>query len=268
MGRRTKVSILESEAQQIETSLEECKKCHVPSPSYVFKKGDRVKYGAWNYAKILEVCDGGRYYKVFQKTAVIKYGKYIGETEEVRYHNWLQLRPYVDPETFKSIPRFEEDRDITFYFSQRFISSLLHLLYYSGVDLDTDYQRGVVWTHEQEVELIDSIFKNVDIGKFTVIKRKFSEERTHYYEMLDGKQRTIALCRFFEGRFKYRGRTFQELHPRDQGHFEDYSISYAECGPLTDEQKYRYFIKLNTTGQVIDPNHIEKVKGLLEKIKN
>lgn len=264
---RKKPTAEDIEKHQLDSSLRECKKCHVPYPSYVFEKDDRVRYGNWDYTIILETFDGGRYYKVFQKTANIQYGKHIGEKEEIRYHNWLELLPYRPLKEFESIPRFEEIQDIFFYFAQRDVSSLFHTFYYSGIDLDTDYQRGLVWTPDQEVDLIRSIFKNIDIGKFAIIKRKFSEERIHYYEMLDGKQRLTALCRFFEGRFKFRDKTFQQLHPFDQGHFKSFPISYGESDELTDEQKYRYFIKLNTTGRPIDPVHMEKVKVLLEKTK-
>ena len=264
---RKKPTAEDIERNQLNSSLESCKKCHVPYPSYLFEENDRVRYGNWDYTVILEVCDGGRYYKVFQKTANIKYGKYIGETEEIRYHHWLELLPYRPTNEFESIPRFEEDEDIFLNFSQRDVSSLLHTFYQPGIDLDTDYQRGLVWTPDQEVDLIRSIFKNIDIGKFVLIKRKFSEELTHYYEMLDGKQRVTALCRFFEGRFEYRNKTFQQLHPFDQAHLKGFPISCAECDELTNEQKYRYFIKLNTAGQAIDLDHIEKVKVLLEKTK-
>ena len=262
-----KITQEDIERNQLKNSLAECKTDHIPYPTYIFKEGDRVRYGNWDYAKVLEICDKGRYYKIFQKTANIKYGKYIGEKEEIRYHNWLELLPYVPYKEYESVPRFEENEDIFFNFSQRQISSLLNTFYHSGIDLDIDYQRGAVWTPDQEVDLIRSIFKNIDIGKFTIIKRRFSEELVHYYEMLDGKQRLTALCRYFEGRFEYRGKTYQELHPFDQHHFGEYPISYAECNPLTDEQKYRYFIKLNTTGRPIDPDHMEKVKVMLEKTK-
>ena len=42
-------------------------------------------------------------------------------------------------------------------------------------------------------------------------------------------------------------------------------MSFLSMLTLTNEQKYRYFIKLNTAGQIIDPDHMEKVRGMLEK---
>ena len=52
---------------------------------------------------------------------------------------------------------------------------------------------------------------------------------------------------------------------RDQHHFEEYNISYAQTEPLTAKQKYRYFLNLNTNGTPVDPKHMEKVKGMLDK---
>ena len=52
------------------------------------------------------------------------------------------------------------------------------------------------------------------------------------------------------------------MHPFDRNHFRGYSISYAEIDNLTDCQKYRFFIKLNTSGTPIDKNHIKRVEKL------
>lgn len=112
----------------------------------------------------------------------------------------------------------------------------------------------------------DSIFRNIDIGKFTL--RSFKTKQDFLYEILDGKQRLTAIREFFEGRFKYKGKTFQELHPFDQNHFEDYDISYASTEPLTDEQKYRYFLKLNVSGVPMDEKHLKKVEKMLETLTN
>ena len=52
--------------------------------------------------------------------------------------------------------------------------------------------------------LLDSIFKNIDIGKFVLIHLSDSEwvERGFGYEILDGKQRLSALIEFYENKRK------------------------------------------------------------------
>ena len=55
------------------------------------------------------------------------------------------------------------------------------------------------------------------------------------------------------------------MHWRDRIHFREYPISYAESVPLTKEQKYRYFLKLNTSGIPVDPDHLTNVMMMLER---
>lgn len=83
------------------------------------------------------------------------------------------------------------------------------------------------------------------------------------YEVLDGKQRLSALQEFFEDRITYKGKYFSQLTQRDQNHFGNYSISLAESqNELTEKQKLEYFIQLNTTGRVMDKQHLKKVETL------
>ena len=240
----------------------ECQRMYLHEPSRIYEIGDRVQYGAWKYNRILEVYDEGRYYKLVIITPHTPYGVYKGENFEIRYLPWTSLLPYRTLDQRKSPPKLIQNKDLLLNYSQRDIYGLIHMYYKFGLDLNPDYQRGNVWSQDDKVLLIDSIFKNIDIGKFTIIKRPF-KENTQSYEILDGKQRVITLIEFFEDRFKYKGLKFSELHWRDQNHFENYSISYSEATNLSHEQKYRYFLNLNVSGKPVDPEHLDHVKKLL-----
>jgi len=240
----------------------ECQKMYLHKPSRIYEIGDRVEYGNWEYNHILEVFDGGRYYKLLIITPDVRYGQYKGEQFEVRYLPWISLLPYRTIEQRKSPPKLIRNKDLRLNYSQRDISGILHTYYESGLDLNPDYQRGNVWSSDDKLLLIESIFKNIDIGKFTIIKRPFKENEQSY-EILDGKQRIITLIEFFEDRFEYKGLKFSELNWRDQRHFENYNLSYSEASPMSHEQKYRYFLNLNITGKPIDPDHIHHVQKLL-----
>lgn len=258
----------ESAKLELERSLQEVMdRKYLPEPTRVFQVGDKVKYGNWDDCYILEVCEGGKYYKVYIETKEIAYGKYIGQTKKETYRVWLDLWPIFD--TSKT-PSFIEDDDIKLNYYQQDINGLLHRRFHSsaGIDMDPPYQRGLVWTEAQKIELINSIFRNIDIGKFSIIKNDFDKERRYYYEILDGKQRMNALCEFYEDRYRYRGLLFSELCFRDKHHFLGYPVSVGEVDRLTEEQKLRYFLKLNVTGAPQDPEHIRKIYELWEKTKN
>lgn len=259
----------------MESSLKQCMRTiergDIRTPPYVFKKGDRVSYGAWKWSAILEVLEGGKLYKVFSITDDIQYGVNKGASFKIEYHLYTQLRPYVDKKEVDKREIFLEKDDIRFQYSQRDMRAIFGLVYGgSGLDMNPEYQRGLVWTDKQKESLIDSIFRNIDIGKFAIIRRKFSEDLTHFYEVLDGKQRIQTLIDFYECRFTYKGKTFNELHWMDRNHFVNYSISWAETEPLTNEQKYRYFLKLNVSGVPISKEHLERVKEMWikERLKN
>lgn len=259
------------EQSLVERDLIDVSRRRIPEPSYFHQIGDRVNYGAWEFTEILDVIDGGKIYKCFSCTMHNHYGTPV-YGDKVHYEMWFDLGFYK-----KDWPdRLEEGRDIRFHYSQRDLSGILSMMHSDyGIDLEPDYQRGNVWTDAQKVALIDSVFRNIDIGKFTIIKRNWGKdpnkpETPFMYEMLDGKQRITALYEFYTGKFKYKGLYFYEMHPRDREHFKHYSISESETEPLTDEQKYRYFLKLNTTGMPVDKKHLRKVRELWlkEQLKN
>lgn len=244
----------------------------VPDPPAhrIFKIGDRVRYGGHHWAAIYQVFDEGRYYKLVVVTKEKEqHGSRVFYNLRLTYEPWVDLIPWVDPEVDESRTRLEQDDDLFFGYSQRHMSSLFGMYYraYGGIDLDPVYQRGNVWTPSQKVNLIHSIFRNIDIGKFTLIKLPFGKREDPAWEMLDGKQRLTAALEFYESRFQYEGKYYHEMHWRDRIHFREYSISYAESNPLSLEQKLRYFLKLNTTGMPVDPDHLTNVMLMLEREK-
>lgn len=269
-AEKERLKKIEQKRKQLERQFNDMNDLEIPEPVYLHNVGDRIVYGAYDYTEILEVHEGGKFYKCFSHTIRRNTNRGDVYTEKEHYETWYNLKPYRTefPE------RVEEEDDVHISFQQRHLGALLDLMFRKwGVDLDPEYQRGNVWTEEQKYNLIDSVFKNIDIGKFTIIRRPWGDNPNvpmtpKLYEMLDGKQRLTALYEFYIGKFKYKGMYYHELNPMDMYHFTEYSINWAETGRLTKEQKYRYFLKLNTTGVPVDPKHLEKVKEMWENAMN
>jgi hypothetical protein len=262
-----KKPVQQNPEEQVERSLDDLLRIpYRPEPTYIFKVGESVRYGNWDKCEILEVHEGGKYYKCRQETAKIEYGRYVGQDIKVLYHSWLDLLPLLD--TSKE-PSFTEDDDIRITYYQSTVDSIIFKLHKSsaGCDMNPPYQRGLVWSLAQKQDLLRSIFRNIEIGKFTFIKLDFNETRKYYYEILDGKQRLNTLCEFRQGCFKYQDRYFWELSYRDQNHFRGYAASIGEVDGMTLEQKLRYFLKLNVAGVPQDPEHMKKIQIMWEKEK-
>jgi hypothetical protein len=249
----------------LEHRLNDLRSYYINEPTIQYKVGDKVIRGNIKETIITEIIDNGKIYKVHEICTNNNYGRPF-DSERDDYVIWHDIIPYID----RTKESFIQNEDLNIRYSQRDITSLLILYCNAGVDSDADYQRGNVWNLSDKQSLIDSIFKHIDIGKFTLIRRVW-KCKTKLYEILDGKQRLNAIIEFYENRFEYNGKKFYDLSIRDQNHFQNYSVSYGELSSdikeITNEQKYRYFLKLNTGGKLQDPKHIKYVEELLSHEK-
>ena len=85
------------------------------------------------------------------------------------------------------------------------------------------------------------------------------------YEIIDGKQRLLAIIAFMESRFPYKGYLFRDMNPYDRNHFENFTVSWGTVENLSRLQIYRLFLKLNTSGKPQEQAHIDKVKQMYEE---
>ena len=212
----------------------------INEPTIFYNVGDRVQYGHVKQTTITEVIDDGKIYKVHHIKTNSNYGNPF-DYEEDDYVAWHEVGPYQTEKEIGSIDTFTEKEDILINFSNRDIDGLLGTYYHFGINVDPDYQRGNVWDEEDKVKLVDSIFKNIDIGKFTIIRLPMSAYGK-LYEMLDGKQRLLALVDFKEGRFRYKGKLYRELHPSDRSHFDSLcsvSVTSARTRSLAFSSRFQ-----------------------------
>ena len=244
----------------------------IKAPTRQFEIGEEVENGAHDHTVIADKDLDGTIYRIEHKYVTPKDTHGFRRAGQVvdssRWVAWQDVFKKRTPEELAKIPRFEPVDDVRFNYSQQTISSFHSLVYYFGMDLNPDYQRELVWDLEDKLKLVDSIFSNVDIGKFAFIRRSYDRtgnSTPHLYEILDGKQRLSTIIEFMEDRFKWRGFFYSELHNKDQWHFDNYKIAVAETDNMSKEQIYRYFLKLNTGGKPIATEHLDKIEALLKK---
>lgn len=263
MSKKKKQELNQEEIlkQRLENDLKELREENfIPEPTYKFNIGDRVIIGQLYDVYIEKVLDNGKIYLIDYATITEKYGEKIKHEHQKMYVQWTSIRKYQKNLSESLI----KNSDLRIQFMQQEISSLFSKVYHFGVDFEPEYQRNFVWNLEDKVALIDSIFNNVEIGKFVFIHLPYGGQ--YSYEILDGKQRLRALLDFFEDRFQYKGKYFSNLSIREQHFFKNYSVSVAETrDELTREQKLRYFLKLNKNGHVMAQEQIEKVEKMLEQ---
>jgi hypothetical protein len=234
----------------------------IPESTYQYALGDKVTIGNLENVYVCGIHENGKIYEINYSSTDNNYGNPITTHNHKVYVKWVDIRKCVEDKSslIKNI-------DLRLSYMQMSTQSIFSKAYYFGINFEPEYQREYVWELQDKINLIDSIFNNIDIGKFVFIHYDTEKWRkTGFgYEILDGKQRIRAILDYYEDRFKYNGKYFSDLSYRDQYHFEDYPISVAEMRNITHEQALRYFIKLNTCGKIMSEEQIDKVRKLLEQ---
>ena len=64
----------------------------------------------------------------------------------------------------------------------------------SRIEVDDEFQRGLVWSAAQQALLIDSILRGFDVPK--IFLRKLPDGNPRLFSVIDGKQRLTAIWRF------------------------------------------------------------------------
>ncbi len=254
-------------ANRLISDIDSMRKIRINEPSRHFLVGEEVSIGNLEYCEIKEVFDGGKFYRVYVERLCKENSsrKTYMDKSSNNIWKWTNIHKKVPLEELKKREIIVKER-LHLQFFNTHLSSLFHT--YENCDLEPEYQRGNAWNESQRGNLIDSIFRDIDIGKFVFIRLPYTVDGYHD-EILDGKQRLCTIIDFYEGRFPYQGKYYSEMHPRDRDHFRDYMVHVAEAPKdITDAQKYEYFLRLNVCGEPQDPKHIAKVQKMFDKATN
>ena len=156
----------------------------IPEPTYKFNVGDRVTIGNLKDVYISAIHNENKIYEIDYTSIDNNYGRPITNEHQWMFVIWIDVRKYNEETEV-----FTQNKDIKLNYSQTTINGLFTKAYSFGINFEPEYQREFVWELEDKVSLIDSIFNNVDIGKFTFIYYESEQwlETGFGYEILDGK---------------------------------------------------------------------------------
>jgi len=235
---------------------------HSPTPTYAFRSGERVRVGVLQDVVVEEVLHEGHIYLIDYTSVESNYGKSVRNEHQKKYVSWMQVRKFMEEQKESVV----QNADLNLRFTYRMLSELFNKVYHFGVRFDVENSCGVDWGTEDKELLIDSIFGNIDIGKFAFIQydAKTWVKSGYGFELLDGRQRLRAILDFYEDRFAWRGITFSELTSRDQNHFLGYPVLYAETKEMPRDKRLRNMIQLNSFGKVLGQDRIDQLKERLE----
>lgn len=79
------------------------------------------------------------------------------------------------------------------------------------------FQRPFVWTLEQQIRFIESMWQGLDIGRFCYTQDVDHPEFDHL--LIDGQQRMTTIFKYIRDEFKVFGLYYSEVHWRDISRF-------------------------------------------------
>ena len=144
----------------------------------------------------------------------------------------------------------------------RSVKELVELRKHDMAKPNPEYQRGVVWTKDQQKKLIDSVMRGYQLPIIYLhdIKREVAGRTQESYDIIDGQQRITALHLFVEGAFalyeaddeKARLPSFLREKPCLWGGKDFHSLSDELKAKLLDAQLPVAFIETDDSNEVRD----------------
>lgn len=141
----------------------------------------------------------------------------------------------------------------------------------NGLILNPNFQRGHVWTEEQQIAYLEYFFRGGKSGTVVYLNNpawgvglRKHESDYHDYTCIDGLQRITAFSRFYHNEIKVFDSYFKEFIDKPRGHIK---ITLNVNDLQSEEEVLKWYWDMNAGGTPHSKEEIEKVKELWEKAK-
>ena len=124
---------------------------------------------------------------------------------------------------------------------------------YGGkLDIRPPYQREFVYDADDRVAVIDSIMNGFPLNVMYWVERGDGG-----YEVMDGQQRTISICQFYNNEFSYNMQYFHDYaaYPEKRERFLGYKLKVYFCRG-TNTEKIKWFERINIAGKDLSSQEI------------
>ena len=134
---------------------------------------------------------------------------------------------------------------------------------YSEVILEPDFQRGRVWTDQQQIAYIEYLLSGGMSGRDIYFNQPdtWTDTNRTPYELVDGLQRLTAIRKFMNDEIivfgKYKASSFQ--------YFNNVKLNIHVNNLKTRREVLQWYLQMNSGGTPHTQAEIDRVKQLLEK---
>jgi len=169
---------------------------------------------------------------------------------------------------FRDIPKFTRSGSYEVDVSLAYLPQ--HMKTYVeeyGLDMNPDFQRGHVWSEEQQIRFIEFILRGGTSARLIYFNcPHWHNGGREDFVLVDGKQRLEACRRFMENKIPAFGYLYKDYS--DKPDMLDARLRFNVNDLKTRAQVLQWYIDLNAGGVVHTTEEIEKVRRLLEEEKH
>lgn len=130
------------------------------------------------------------------------------------------------------------------------------------LDLNPDFQRGHIWTTEQQVKYVEFLLKGGKTGRIIYFNCPgWHNGRTDDFVVVDGLQRLTALMRFCNNEIKAFGHYEREFEG-----IADADVIFNVNNLKTRKEVLQWYLELNSAGTPHTKEELDRVRGMLSEI--
>lgn len=172
---------------------------------------------------------------------------------------------------FKDIPQFTSNGSYQVCYP---LTSLVNFIEDEvkemGLQLNPEFQRGHVWTEEQQISWIEYHLRGGKSGNTIYLNNPFwhgtrlpNKDEYQDYVCVDGLQRITAAQRFVHNEIKVFGSYFKEFE--DKIRIIDATINLNVNDLKSEKEVLQWYIDMNSGGTPHTKEEIERVKKIMGK---
>lgn len=114
-----------------------------------------------------------------------------------------------------------------------------------------DFQRGFVWTHQQSVRFIESLWLDIPVGSY-MVNRMLGHPYDNY--LIDGQQRIMAIHLYVTNQIEVLGYTYNNLPDLDKRRFRNLIFPRTEIQETDLSRLKEIYNRFNFGGTPHKPN--------------
>ncbi|MDI3411736.1 DUF262 domain-containing protein [Bacillus sonorensis] len=165
---------------------------------------------------------------------------------------------------FSDIKPYTNDGNYRAHHPLKYLKSTIETYIEEGLQLNPDFQRGHVWTEEQQVKFVEHLLRG---GKTTPVylnQKGWMKKPEGEFVCVDGLQRITACLRFLNNEIPVFGHFLSE--------YEDslsnlIALEFVINDLPTKKDVLKWYIELNTGGTVHSEEEIARVKNMLNELE-